>query len=127
MNPDLLIFTLVLFLFNVANSSVLPLVMQSLALQDPRAGILLSGVCIVIAQSFMTYFAKACGDYSPIPKNSHDDRTWVTDGPIVDGNENEERGAHILKASLLLIQVVDAVGAGILGTMRILVDSTNLP
>jgi len=66
MNPTLFVFAAVIFFFHLANSSVLPLVMQSLALRDAQAGILLSGLCILIAQGFMAFFAKICGDYSPI-------------------------------------------------------------
>ena len=57
MDPTLRIFVMVLFFFHTANSSVLPLVMQRLALEDPLVGILLSGLCIVIAQACMSYFA----------------------------------------------------------------------
>jgi Major Facilitator Superfamily len=45
---NLILFVTIVFLFHLANSSVLPLVMQSLSLKDVQAGILLSGLCIVI-------------------------------------------------------------------------------
>jgi hypothetical protein len=64
-DPTLVTFTLVVFCFHMANSSVLPLVMQSLAVEDEKSGILLSGMCIFIGQAFMSWFAKICGEYSP--------------------------------------------------------------
>lgn len=107
--------------------------MQSLALRDVQAGILLSGLCILIAQGFMSFLAKICGDYSPI---------WGRKGLFLVGlvslplrcflltilvtNEQEaqsEKSAHVLKALVLATQLLDSVGAGIVGTMQILVTS----
>lgn len=132
-NPKLLIFATVLFLFHLANSGVLPLVMQSLALQDAQAGILLSGLCILIAQGCMAFFAKICGDYSPY---------WGRKGLILVGlmalcircfllsflesakeTVDTERGSHIIRVLVLSTQFLDSVGAGIMGTMHILVTS----
>lgn len=64
LDPTLLIYTGVVFFFHLANSSVLPLVMQTFALQDHQTGMLLSGLCIVIGQIGMSFVAKFCGDYS---------------------------------------------------------------
>jgi len=133
MNLQLFIFTGILFLFHLANSSVLPLVMQSLALQDAQFGILLSGLCILIAQAFMAFFAKICGDYSPY---------WGRKNLILAGlislsircfllswlesakdKVETERGSHILRILFLSTQFLDSVGAGILGTMQILVTN----
>jgi MFS family permease len=133
MNPRLLNFTVIIFCFHLANSSVLPLVMQSLSLRDPQAGILLSGLCILIAQGFMAFFAKICGDYSPI---------WGRKGLMIVGlfslslrcflltilltaedSVETERGAHVFKALILSTQFLDSVGAGIVGTLQILVTN----
>jgi hypothetical protein len=133
MNPRLLNFTVIIFCFHLANSSVLPLVMQSLALRDPQAGILLSGLCILIAQGFMAFFAKLCGDYSPI---------WGRKGLMIVGlfslslrcflltvlltaedSVETERGAHVIKALILSTQFLDSVGAGIVGTLQIIVTN----
>jgi MFS family permease len=133
MNPRLLNFTVIIFCFHLANSSVLPLVMQSLALRDPQAGILLSGLCVLIAQAFMSFFAKICGDYSPI---------WGRKGLMIAGlfslslrcflltilltaedSVETERGAHVFKALILSTQFLDSVGAGIIGTLQILVTN----
>jgi MFS family permease len=133
MNPRLLNFTIIIFCFHLANSSVLPLVMQSLALRDPQAGILLSGLCVLIAQGFMSFFAKICGDYSPI---------WGRKGLMIVGlfslslrcflltilltaedSVETERGAHVIKALILSTQFLDSVGAGIVGTLQILVTN----
>jgi MFS family permease len=133
MNPRLINFTIIIFCFHLANSSVLPLVMQSLALRDPQAGILLSGLCILIAQAFMAFFAKICGDYSPI---------WGRKGLMVAGlfslslrcfiltilltiedSVETEHGAHVIKALILSTQFLDAVGAGIVNTLQILITN----
>jgi MFS family permease len=133
LNPTLLVFTAVIFFFHLANSSVLPLVMQSLALRDVQSGILMSGLCILIAQGFMTFWAKLCGDYSPYwgRKNlilvglvSLTLRCFLLT-LLVSAEENveTERGSHVIKALILSTQILDAVGAGIMGTMQILVTS----
>ena len=133
MDPTLMIFTAVIFFFHLANSSVLPLVMQSLALEDPQAGILLSGLCILIAQAFMSYFAKVCGDYSPIwgRKNlvliglaSLTLRCFLLTGLVsAEIALEDEGGSNILKACILATQLLDAVGAGLLGCLHILVTN----
>lgn len=132
-NPQLLIFTVILFLFHLANSSVLPLVMQSLAVQDAQAGILLSGLCILIAQGFMAFFAKICGDYSPYwgRKNlilvgllSLSFRCFLLSGlESAKDTVDTENGNRILRILVLSTQFLDSVGAGILGTMQILVTN----
>jgi MFS family permease len=133
LDPTLVTFTLVVFFFHLANSSVLPLVMQSLALQDPQAGILLSGLCILIGQAFMSYFAKICGDYSP---------KWGRKGLIMVGLSSltircflltvllsaqerveTESQSNMVKALILSTQFLDSIGAGIFGTLHILVTN----
>ena len=133
MNSNLMVFTIVIFFYHLSNSSVLPLVMQSLALRDPQAGILLSGLCIVLAQGLMSFFAKWCGDFSPYWGR----KKLILVGLIsltircffltllLSAEETVEtlRGQHVIKAMILSTQFLDAVGAGILGTLQILVTS----
>lgn len=134
MDPTLMMFTAVIFFFHLANSSVLPLVMQSLALEDPQTGILLSGLCILIAQAVMSYFAKVCGDYTPVwgRKNlmlmglaSLTVRCFLLSGLVYSEEvfEEYEGGSNALKALILSTQFLDAVGAGILGCLHILVTN----
>lgn len=133
MDRNLIVFTAVIFSWHMSNSSVLPLVMQSLALEDPRAGILLSGLCILIAQAFMSYFAKVCGDYSPV----YGRKTLMMIGlsaltlrcllltGLVSAEEalEDQGGSNLLKTLILSTQLLDAVGAGILGCLHILVTN----
>jgi len=49
-DPTLLVFLAIVFLFHTANGTVLPLVMQTLAIGNGRSGILMSGLCIIVAQ-----------------------------------------------------------------------------
>jgi hypothetical protein len=133
MDPTLVTFTMVIFFFHLSNSSVLPLVMQSLALQDPQAGILLSGLCILIAQGFSSYFAKICGDYTP---------EWGRKGLTMVGlasltircslltmlssaQEQAETSSqsNTIQALILSTQVLDSVGGGIIGTLQILITN----
>jgi MFS family permease len=133
MDPTLRLFVTILFFFHTANSSVLPLVMQSLALKDPQAGILLSGLCIVLAQACMSYFAKVCGDYSPIwgRKNlfliglaSLTLRCFLLAGLVSATIVVEDDDAsNLLKVLILSTQLLDAVGAGIVGCLQILVTN----
>jgi MFS family permease len=132
-DPHLVIFVISIFGFHLANSSVLPLVMQSLSLHDAQVGILLSGLCIMIAQGFMTFFAKICGDYSIY---------WGRKGLMLFGfaslplrcflltllvtaeeHVETERGVQTIRALILLTQLLDSSGAGIIGTLQILVTS----
>lgn len=133
MDPSLITFSLVVFSFHTANSSVLPLVMQSISLEDPQAGILLSGLCILIAQTFMSFFAKLCGDYSPIWGRKSLMLTGLFSltlrcflltflSSVQDKIEEEERSS-VIKALILSTQLLDSVGAGIFGTLHILVTS----
>jgi MFS family permease len=133
MDPRLITFTSVVFFFHMSNSSVLPLVMQSISLEDPQAGILLSGLCILIAQAFMSFFAKICGDYSPIWGRKSLMLTGLFSLTLrcflltflssVQQNIKEERSSYINKGLILSTQLLDSVGAGILGTLHILVTS----
>jgi hypothetical protein len=49
-DPTLLVFLFIVFLFHTANGTVLPLVMQTLAIGNGGSGILMSGLCIIVAQ-----------------------------------------------------------------------------
>jgi MFS family permease len=54
-DPILLAFIVIVFLFNTSNGTVLPLVMQTLAIGGNRAGILMSGLCIIVSQVCIDY------------------------------------------------------------------------
>jgi MFS family permease len=132
-DPTLVLFTLVVFCFHMANSSVLPLVMQSLAVEDEKNGILLSGTCIFVGQAFMSWFARICGLYSP---------KWGRKGLIVvalssltircfsltvlmtaNAQAVTPIESVIIKTLIVSTQLLDSVGAGIFGTMHILVTN----
>lgn len=49
-DPTLLVFLAIVFLFHTSNGTVLPLVMQTLAIGSGGSGILMSGLCIIVAQ-----------------------------------------------------------------------------
>ena len=133
MDLTLMKFTAVVFFFHLSNSSVLPLVMQNLSLQDPQAGILLSGLCIMIAQGFMSYFAKICGEYTPIwgRKNltliglfSLTVRCFLLTFlvSVQDTVKSSSEGV-ILKLLILSTQVLDSVGAGLFGTLHVIITN----
>jgi MFS family permease len=133
MDPTLMVFTLVVFCFHLSNSSVLPLVMRSLKVKDPQAGILLSGMCIVVAQAFMAYFAKLVGDYSPYwgRKNlslvalfSLTLRCFLL-AVLVTAQDQVKTwtGVVMFKFLILSTQLLDSVGAGLFGTLQIVVTN----
>ena len=129
-DPTLLTFVCIVFMFHTANGTVLPLVMQSLAIGNGRSGILLSGLCIIVAQVFMVMSAKICGTYS----GKHGRKTLFLIGlfsvPVrcfilyyllrVRGDGDT---STLLQILILSTQILDGVGAGIFGTMYILVTS----
>lgn len=129
-DPVLLIFILVCFLFHTSNGTVLPLVMQTLAIGNGRSGILMSGLCIVLAQVFMVGSAKICGTYSQkygrkwlflIGLGIVPIRCAILSGLLIWQGAAE---ASLLQQALILsTQVLDGVGAGTFGTMYILVTS----
>jgi MFS family permease len=118
------------FLFHTSNGTVLPLVMQTLAIGSGRTGILMSGLCIIVAQIFMVASAKICGDYSgrygrkplfliglfvvPI-------RCFILTGLLM--VRGDGIGSPFMQFLILSTQVLDGVGAGVFGTMYILVTS----
>lgn len=129
-DPTLLTFVLICFLFHTANGTILPLVMQSLALGGGRSGILLSGMCIIVAQIFMVMSAKICGTYS----DKYGRKTLFLIGffsvPIrcfilytLTKVKGDDEGSDLLQFIILSTQILDGVGAGIFGTMYVLVTS----
>jgi MFS family permease len=126
-DPLLLLFTAVCFLFHTANGCVLPLVMQTLALGDGRRGIVMSGMCIIIAQLMMVCSAKVCGDYSRIYGRKilfliGLFSVSIRCGIIVSLLSLQSQSAFV-RVLLLSTQILDGVGAGVFGTMYILVTS----
>ena len=132
-DPTLVTFTLVVFCFHMANSGVLPLVMQSLAVEDEKSGILLSGMCIFIGQAFMSGVAKFCGDYSPkwgrkglmlVALSSLTIRCFfLTILMTANLQDDPPMEAFIIKGLIVSTQLLDSIGAGIFGTMHILVTN----
>jgi MFS family permease len=129
-DPTLLTFIIVCFLFHLSNGTVLPLVMQSLAIGNGGEGILLSGLCIIVAQVFMVLSAKICGDFSGKYGRKNLFLIGLFSVPIrcliltlllgIVGDEEASSFMHIL---ILSTQILDGVGAGVFGTMYILVTS----
>lgn len=129
-DPVLLTFIGIVFLFHTANGTVLPLVMQTLAIGSGRSGILMSGLCIIVAQIFMVFSAKICGDYSGkfgrknlfliglfvVPL-----RCLILTGLLLVRGDGV--GSPLMQVVILSTQVMDGVGAGVFGTMYILVTS----
>jgi MFS family permease len=129
-DPILLIFILVCFLFHLSNGTVLPLVMQTLAIGNGGVGILMSGMCISVAQVIMVMAAKICGTYSgkygrkylfliglaivPI-------RCAILAGLLTIKGDGDAK--IWWQALTLSTQILDGVGAGTFGTMYILVTS----
>jgi len=129
-DPILLLFIAVCFLFHISNGTILPLVMQTLAIGNGSIGILMSGMCISVAQVVMVFAAKICGTYS-----GRYGRKWLfTIGlgivpircAILAGlltYKGDGEATFWWQAVTLSTQVLDGVGAGIFGTMYILVTS----
>lgn len=133
-DPLVRIFAATCFLFHLANSSVLPLVMQSLALQDRRSGIVLSGLCILIAQACMAVVAR----WSGLQSGYRGRKPFVLLGLTAlcfrclvlaalmyakDNGANSVLSGLVLQLLLLSTQLLDALGAGIMGIMQVLVTS----
>lgn len=129
-DPILLLFIVICFLFHLSNGTILPLVMQTLAIGNGRSGILLSGMCITIAQLVMVASAKVCGTYSAkygrkwlflIGLGIVPIRCAILGGLLTLKGDND--AGIVLQALILSTQILDGVGAGIFGTMYILVTS----
>lgn len=129
-DPILLTFIVIVFLFHTANGTVLPLVMQTLAIDSGRTGILMSGLCIIVAQIFMVMTAKICGDYS----GKHGRKGLFLIGlftvpvrclilTLLLQIRGDEAASPWLQFVILSTQILDGIGAGSFGTMYILVTS----
>eukprot|EP00526_Cylindrotheca_closterium_P029228 CAMPEP_0113654560 /NCGR_PEP_ID=MMETSP0017_2-20120614/29221_1 /TAXON_ID=2856 /ORGANISM="Cylindrotheca closterium" /LENGTH=473 /DNA_ID=CAMNT_0000567715 /DNA_START=38 /DNA_END=1459 /DNA_ORIENTATION=- /assembly_acc=CAM_ASM_000147 len=129
-DPILLLFIVICFLFHLSNGTVLPLVMQTLAIGNGRNGILLSGMCITIAQLVMVASAKVCGTYSAqygrkglflVGLGIVPIRCAILAGLLT--IKGDADAGFFLQTLILSTQVLDGVGAGLFGTMYILVTS----
>ena len=132
-NREMLLFCGIVFGFHLANSAVLPLVMHAVQLEDPQSGVLLSGLCILVAQSVMMVMSKIVGDYSPFWGRKKLFLICLFSTPIrcfvlstltaEEGRVASAYGRHICKALILSTQLFDAVGSGIFGTLYILITN----
>ncbi|KAG7360387.1 permease [Nitzschia inconspicua] len=129
-DPILLIFILVCFLFHLSNGTVLPLVMQTLAIGNGGVGILMSGMCISVAQVVMVMAAKICGTYSGTYGRKYLFLIGLAIVPIRCAIlaallmiKGEGDASIWWQAITLSTQILDGVGAGTFGTMYILVTS----
>ena len=130
-DTTLLTFIIIVFLFHMSNGTVLPLVMQTLAIGDGGSGILMAGLCIILAQIFMVASAKICGDYSGIWGRKTIFLIGLFSVPvrclilfILTGIKNSQEEVSVfLQIVILSTQIFDGVGAGVFGTMYILVTS----
>lgn len=104
--------------------------MQSLAIGGWSTGILFSGLCIIIAQTVMVFSAKMCGDYSGIYGRkplflvglfSVAVRCLLV--TILLRIRDSSGSTFLLQSLILSTQLLDGVGAGIFGTMYVLVTS----
>ena len=129
-DPILLMFIVVCFLFHLSNGTILPLVMQTLAIGNGGVGILMSGMCISVAQVIMVCAAKICGDFSGkygrkplflIGLGIVPVRAAILAGLLTLRGDNE--ATLWWQAVTLSTQILDGVGAGTFGTMYILVTS----
>ena len=129
-DPTLLIFIVICFTFHLSNASVLPLVMQTLAIANGRTGLLMSGLCIVIGQLFMVPSAHICGKYSGMYGRKRLFLLGLLCLPVrcalltlllhIKQMNGESAFLDIL---IMSTQILDGVGAGIWGTMYVLVTS----
>mmetsp|Transcript_5336 Transcript_5336/g.11704 ORF Transcript_5336/g.11704 Transcript_5336/m.11704 type:complete len:485 (+) Transcript_5336:216-1670(+) len=130
-DTTLLTFIVIIFLFHMSNGTVLPLVMQTLAIGEGGTGILLSGLCIIVAQIFMVCCAKICGDYSGLWGRKTLFLVGLFSVPIrcfilyilTGMKDAQEETSVVLQVIILSTQIFDGVGAGVFGTMYILVTS----
>lgn len=130
-DKTLLTFIIIVFLFHTSNGTVLPLVMQTLAIGEGSKGILMSGLCIIVAQAFMVGSAKVCGDYSGKWGRKSLFLIGLFSVPvrclilyILTGIKNSHAETSVVLSVIILsTQILDGVGAGVFGTMYILVTS----
>ena len=131
-DPVLLTFILICFLFHTANGTVLPLVMQTLALGNDGSGmgILMSGLCIIVAQVLMVVSARVCGEYSGKYGRKYIFLFGLFTVPVrcliltfLLQIRGDGSGSTFLQILILSTQILDGIGAGFWGTMYILVTS----
>ena len=129
-DPVLLTFLLVVFLFQTASVTVLPLVMQTIAIGNGGTGMLMSGLCILVAQMFVVVSAEICGEYSGIygcktlflvGLFSLPIRCLILVGLVQ--LRGDGPASLWMQLSILSTQILDGVGVGVFGTMYILVTS----
>ena len=129
-DPILLLFILLCFLFHLSNGTVLPLVMQTLAIGNGSVGMLMSGMCITVAQIVMVCAAKICGTYS----NRYGRKSLFLIGLVIVPIrcailaglltiKGDGEATLWWQTLTLSTQILDGVGAGTFGTMYILVTS----
>lgn len=110
--------------------SLFPL-LTTVAIGEGSTGILMSGLCIIVAQVFMVASAKICGDYSGVYGRKTIFLIGLFSVPIrclilfaLTGIKNaQEEASLFLQIVILSTQILDGVGAGVFGTMYILVTS----
>ena len=130
-DPKLLVFVLICFTFHLSNGTVLPLVMQTLAMESGRTGILMSGFCVIVAQAFMVLSASICGKYSAVYGRKMLFLIGILSVPVRCGilsllltvKQNQYYPPRWLDIVILSTQILDGVGAGFFGTMYVLVTS----
>lgn len=137
-DPLVIAFVIICFAFHLANEVVLPLVMQTLAIGNGRGGVLLSGFCVIVAQAGMVVTAKFCGKYAgtigrkplflmgllALSIRCFILVTLLTiRGDTGVGDNNADGGIGLFDCLILSTQILDGVGAGVFGTMYILVTS----
>jgi predicted MFS family arabinose efflux permease len=118
-NRSLLIFTLSVVLFHFANAAMLPLVGQELSVGHPAAASLCMALCITGAQLVMVPVALMAGRLAP---------EWGRRAVFLIGFAALPiRGVlYTLSGNplyLILVQLLDGIGAGIFGVVSVLIIS----
>jgi len=128
-DPILVTFIVICFSFHLANGTVLPLVMQKIAMDNGKSGIFLSGSCIIVSQIFSVISAKICGDYSGIygrkllfliGLGSLPIRCFLVKFLLT---IRDDDNAGVVNFFILSTQCLDGIGAGLFLTLYVLVTS----
>jgi MFS family permease len=127
----LVIFIIICFTFMLANVTILPLVMQTLAIGNERTGILMSALCIIVSQAFMVVTANICGKLSGTYGRKPLFLTGFLSLPIRCASlalllaikEDAVDPPAWVNGLILATQILDGIGAGVFGTMYVLVTS----
>lgn len=129
-NRTLLLFMFINFVYDSANATILPLVMQTLAVGNGGMGAFMSGMCIVIGQGTMVLASKFCGDYSGIYGRKPLFAIGLFSVPVrclvlttLVRIRGQSGGSTTLNFFILCTQFFDGIGAGVFGTMLTLVSS----